>query len=43
MIRSMSSKIRTDTALDAAEKQLLNIATVPIYKILQSRPMRITR
>ncbi len=34
MIKSMSSKIRTDTALDAAEKQLLNIATVPIYKIL---------
>lgn len=34
MIKSMSGKIRTDTALDAAEKQLLNIATVPIYKIL---------
>lgn len=34
MIKSMSSKIRSDTALDAAEKQLLNMATVPIYKIL---------
>jgi len=34
MIRSMSSKIRTDTALDGSEKQLLNLATVPLYKIL---------
>ncbi|WP_213030710.1 conjugal transfer protein TraH, partial [Acinetobacter baumannii] len=34
MSRSMSSKIPTDTALDAAEKQLLNLATVPLYKIL---------
>jgi len=34
MIESMSSKIRTDTALSADEKQLLNLATVPIYKIL---------
>ena len=34
MIKSMSSKIRSDSALDAAEKQLLNRATVPIYKIL---------
>lgn len=34
MIKSMSSKIRSDTALDTAEKQLLNMATVPIYKIL---------
>jgi conjugative transfer pilus assembly protein TraH len=34
MIKSMSSKIRSDSALDAAEKQLLNMATVPIYKIL---------
>ena len=34
MIRSMSDKIRSDTPLDAAEKQLLNLATVPIYKIL---------
>src|SRR3546814_5807066 len=36
MIRSMSDKIRSDTPLDAAEKQLLNLATVPIYKILGS-------
>ncbi len=34
MIQSMSDKIRSDTPLDAAEKQLLNLATVPIYKIL---------
>lgn len=34
MIRSMSDKIRSDTPLDAAEKQLLNLATVPLYKIL---------
>ena len=34
MIKSMSSKIRSDTALNAAEKQLLNMATVPVYKIL---------
>lgn len=34
MIKSMSTKIRTDTALSAEEKQLLNLATVPIYKIL---------
>lgn len=34
MIRSMSDKIRSDTPLDAAEKQLLNLATIPLYKIL---------
>lgn len=34
MIQSMNDKIRTDQALTAAEKQLLNIATVPIFKIL---------
>jgi conjugative transfer pilus assembly protein TraH len=34
MIQSMNDKIRSDTALSAAERQLLNIATVPIYKIL---------
>lgn len=34
MIRSMSDKIRSDMALSAAEKQFLNLATVPIYKIL---------
>lgn len=34
LIQSMNDKIRSDTPLDAAEKQLLNIATVPIFKIL---------
>src|SRR3546814_13589526 len=34
MIRLMSDKIRSDTPLDAAEKQLLNLATIPLYKIL---------
>ncbi len=34
MIRSMSDKIRSDTPLDAAERQLLNLATIPLYKIL---------
>ena len=34
MIKSMSGKIRSNTALDAGEKQLLNLATVPLYKIL---------
>ena len=34
MIKSMSGKIRSNTALDAPEKQLLNLATVPLYKIL---------
>lgn len=34
MIKAMSEKIRSDTALSADEKQLLNLATVPIYKIL---------
>lgn len=34
MILSMSGKIRTDTALTAAEKQLLNLSTVPLFKIL---------
>src|SRR3546814_4172093 len=34
MIRSMSDKIRSATPLDAAEKQLLSLATVPIYKVL---------
>ena len=34
MIKSMSSKIRSNTALDASEKQLLNLATVPLYKVL---------
>lgn len=34
MIQSMSDKIRSDTPLDAAEKQLLNLSTIPLYKIL---------
>lgn len=34
MIHSMSARIRSDTPLDAAEKQLLNLATIPVYKIL---------
>tara|TARA_B100000378_G_scaffold175380_1_gene141477 strand:- start:2033 stop:3496 length:1464 start_codon:yes stop_codon:yes gene_type:complete len=34
LIQSMNDKIRSDTPLSAAEKQLLNIATVPIFKIL---------
>src|SRR3546814_16744166 len=34
MIRSMSDKIRSDTPLDAAEKQLLNLATIPLYKLI---------
>jgi len=34
MIRSMSDKFRSDAPLDAGEKQLLNLATIPLYKIL---------
>lgn len=34
MIVSMNGKIRTDGALDAAEQQLLNMTTVPLYKML---------
>ncbi len=34
MIQSMNDKIRTDGALNAAEQQLLNMTTVPLYKIL---------
>ncbi len=39
MITSISSKIRSDTALDAGERQLLNIATIPLYKILAVQAM----
>lgn len=39
MVQSMSNKIRSDTALDAAEQQLLNMATVPLYKILSVQAM----
>lgn len=34
MIEDMSVKARTTGALTAAEKQLLNMATIPLYKIL---------
>lgn len=34
MIQSIAGKIRQDVALDAAEKQLLNLATIPLFKIL---------
>ena len=33
MIDSINSKIRTDAALDAQEQQLLNMTTLPLYKI----------
>lgn len=39
MITSISSKIRSDTALSASERQLLNIATIPLYKILAVQAM----
>jgi len=39
MVRSMSTKIRSDTALDAPERQLLNMATIPLYKILAVQAM----
>lgn len=34
MIVSMNDKIRTDRALDNAEKQLLNMTSLPLYKML---------
>lgn len=34
MIDSMQDKIRTDSALSSAEQQLLNMTSVPLYKIL---------
>ncbi len=34
MIDDMYGKVRSNTALTAAERQLLNLATVPLYKIL---------
>ena len=34
MIVSMNGKIRTDSALDNAEKQLLNMTNIPLYKML---------
>lgn len=34
MIKDIASKIRTDVAIDAAEKQLLNMSSIPLFKIL---------
>ncbi|MBV2149971.1 conjugal transfer protein TraH [Sphingobium sp. AS12] len=34
MIRDISLKIRSDTAISPAERQLLNLATIPLFKIL---------
>lgn len=39
MIDSINSKIRTDAALDAQEQQLLNITTLPLYKMLAVQAM----
>lgn len=39
MITSMRDKIRTDSALDAAEQQLLTLSTVPLYKMLAVEAM----
>lgn len=34
MIKDIAAKIRTDVAIDAAEKQLLNMSSIPLFKIL---------
>lgn len=34
MIKSIAAKIRTDVAINAAEKQLLNMSSIPLFKIL---------
>lgn len=34
MIKSIATKIRTDVAINAAEKQLLNMSSIPLFKIL---------
>ncbi|MES3097857.1 conjugal transfer protein TraH, partial [Sphingomonas aerolata] len=39
MIDSINSKIRTDAALDAQEQQLLNMTTLPLYKMLAVQAM----
>jgi conjugative transfer pilus assembly protein TraH len=39
MIDSINSKIRTDAALDASEQQLLNMTTLPLYKMLAVQAM----
>ena len=39
MIQSMNTKIHTDTALSASEQQLLNMTSIPLYKILAVQAM----
>jgi len=39
MIDSINAKIRTDSALDAQEQQLLNMTTLPLYKMLAVQAM----
>lgn len=39
MIDSINSKIRTDRALDVGEQQLLNMTTIPLYKMLAVQAM----
>ena len=39
MIDSMNTKIHTDTALNSAEQQLLNMTSVPLYKMLAVQAM----
>lgn len=39
MINSMAGKIRTDTALDGSEQQLLNMTSVPLYKMMAVQAM----
>lgn len=39
MIDSINSKIRTDSALDVAEQQLLNMTSLPLYKMLAVQAM----
>ena len=39
MIDSINGKIRTDSALDAQEQQLLNMTTLPLYKMLAVQAM----
>ncbi len=39
MIDSINGKIRTDAALDAQEQQLLNMTTLPLYKMLAVQAM----
>lgn len=39
LITSINGKIRTDSALDAQEQQLLNMTTLPLYKMLAVQAM----